>query len=174
MIRLEIKSDSIVPVDSEQMMAAVKDVLVSAIETNFRVGGRPTWAAKRDGSPSYLRKTGALAGSIKGTSGKTWAEVAGGVTPQGRVQQFGATIPLQPRAASSLLSTRESRMYSGSRACFWFMWYTTQDRKWKYMAMTRNNTIRLPARPWMKLTGEDYRAILNAVKGNLFRVKRNF
>lgn len=64
-----------------------------SIKRNFAEGGRPrTWALKKDGTPSYLFKTGKLFGSIvSGFSGNGgWAGIENTASvPYAFAQNFG-------------------------------------------------------------------------------------
>lgn len=173
MMRIELVS-GVGSVQARKMMSEVRDILVSAIRTNFRVGGRPsTWPSKRDGSASYLQKSGKLLSTVSGTSGDYTAEVVAGGTGYGRKVHFGHRHTLFPITKGNPESGARPKA-SGSRAFFWYMWATTKDPKWKYMFLTRDGVIKTLARPYMVLTDDDREAIRAAVKRNVFTTTQNF
>jgi phage virion morphogenesis protein len=74
-----------------------------AVKKNFDKGGDPTWPAKADGSPSFLKKSGRLKRSIHGRTTRDTLRVGTGLV-YGAIHQFGgkagrnlaATIPQRP------------------------------------------------------------------------------
>jgi phage gpG-like protein len=64
-----------------------------SIKTNFSAGGRPSnWAAKKNGEPSHLFKSGRLFQSITSGFGESYAESGvetGNVLPYTFAHQFG-------------------------------------------------------------------------------------
>lgn len=90
-IEMYIPDFSKFPIDDE--MQGIAYYMEGSLKRNFAEGGRPKWANKKDGSPSYLFKTGKLFGSI--VSGYTkgaeaWAGIENTASvPYAFAQNFG-------------------------------------------------------------------------------------
>lgn len=88
--------------DLSEGMKEAAQYMMESVYKNFTAGGRPSgWAAKKDGSQSYLIKTGALLSSIEPTSDKTSFRVwtSKEKVPYCFVHQFGyaaRNIPARP------------------------------------------------------------------------------
>jgi phage gpG-like protein len=55
--------------DFSELLAEAAEHMWASVHENFDVGGRPrTWRQKKDGTPSYLTKTGRLKGAIQSES----------------------------------------------------------------------------------------------------------
>lgn len=54
------KIDNLIDSLHNMPLQEMTDIILTSIDTNFEVGGRPKWQAKKNGEPSFLQKTGAL------------------------------------------------------------------------------------------------------------------
>lgn len=137
--------------------------LHAAVEKNFKVQGRPKWVPlakstirdrKRKGywPGKILQREGGgsgLLGSITERYSENSAEV-GSNKSYAAIHQFGGTIRQSARSSS----------YKQNR-------YTSGRRKGKFKKGTsagqghsyRSRTIRIPARPFLKVTGQDVKVM---------------
>ena len=80
------------PVDFSETMRKAAGIAYESVMETLYSGGRPTgWAAKKNGQPSFLRKTGALYGAIrKQSDDKSFAvSISKGEIPYAFAHQFG-------------------------------------------------------------------------------------
>lgn len=92
--------------DYTEQMALIKVRQDGTVREAHATSGRGTWAAlKKDGSPSFLYKTGGMMSRIHSESGENWAETGSGVSGINFIHEFGgwagrqhhSYIPARPR-----------------------------------------------------------------------------
>jgi phage gpG-like protein len=157
MIRLKVLNiDELVPPDNPSpLMARIAALLKASIRKNFDDGGRPAkWKPLRGEARKPLKKSGALQDSlITYATENTAAVTAGENLPYnyGWTHETGALIPVT----------------AASRRFFWMKWYETQDPKWKWMALSKQNTFSITARPFMMFQVDDIEKI-EALVGSFY------
>ena len=139
--------------DLNNVMAQVRELMGQSVLTNFMSGGRPSWASKRDGTPSNLYKTGNLLRSIQMTSGDDWAKV---FVPTSQIKyawrmQKGGNFVITPKQRGFFLS----------------QYRETKDPKWRYMAFARGGAIKSVPRPYMMFQEQDKVAIKDLIRNKI-------
>lgn len=91
---------------------------------------------KSDGRGSLMLQTGDLKRSIKKDIGSTYVEVSSD-TPYSKLHNEGGLVTIN--------ITKKSRKF------FWYMFHKTEDEMWKYLALTKKQTIsfQMPKRQFM-------------------------
>lgn len=138
--------------DIQNIMAQVRELMGQSVVTNFMSGGRPSWASKRDGTPSNLYKTGNLLRSIQMTSGDDWAKVfvPTSVKYAWRIQK-GGSFTITPK----------------QRGYFLAQYRDTKEPKWRYMAFARGVAIKSIPRPYMMFQEQDKVAIKDLIRDKI-------
>jgi phage virion morphogenesis protein len=150
--------------DLTPFMREVKGIMLDAVEQNFEEQGRPEWAGltpstirqrEREGKwpGKILQRSGRLASSIVGESGKDFATV-GTNLEYAAIHQFGGEVQqfAQTRFVNFKVDSRgRSRFAPRGEANF-------------AQAVTYGpRTFTIPARPFLALTADDENEILFAL-----------
>jgi phage gpG-like protein len=142
--------------DWQAITEEVGDVMLDAVRMNFIEGGRPDkWQPLKSGEPSFLFRSGNLLNSIQKTTGEEddsyWAQVSttGGL-PYAEIHQYGGVIqhPGSTKAPIPMMINGEMT----------FRW------------MKDPFNINVPPRPFMELTEEDVRQIMELAAGRLVTI----
>lgn len=121
-----------------------------SVQMNFIEQGRPKWAKKfiDDGRAILTGKTARLQSQINVVrdDGKSSVSI-GSNLPYSRIQQEGGSITITPKM----------------RKYFWAKFKETSNPKWKALALTKKDSITIPARKYLNIPETDYSRIENSV-----------
>jgi phage virion morphogenesis protein len=141
------------------LMTALAGTMQDAVEENFQQEGRPKWlgwspayAKKRVGG-KILQKTGRLAASIRAAITNDEATVGTNVR-YARIHNEGGDIRHEARTTS--LHFKQYKNGSVSR-----QFVKKRNSNFVQSATIGAHTVKMPARPFLQLTGEDVKELEN-------------
>jgi phage virion morphogenesis protein len=135
--------------DLTPIMQEIAGIMHDAVEENFEQGGRPKWRpsqrAIREGGQT-LKDTGRLVSSIREQYDSRSAAVGvGGDIPYAKIHQFGGRTP-----PTTILPRRKQALFwPGAR---------------HPVKKVRHPGSRIPARPFLTLTDEDKKEIVETLR----------
>lgn len=138
---------------TEIRLTALKAIEIEgkkSIQLNFIEQGRPKWPGKfiDDGRAILTGKTARLQSQINVVRDDNKSSVSiGSALPYSRIQQEGGQIHITPKM----------------RKYFWAKFKETSNPKWKALALTKKDSITIPARKYLAIPESDYGRIENSV-----------
>lgn len=148
------------------IMIQIARLMKMSVQRNFQVGGRPVrWQPLKGGAETPLMTSGRLYRGIK-------SKIENGVPtvwidkriPYAEIHQYGGVT--NPGIRKGV-----GRM----RRFFWFMWFTTKNEMWKWMAITKRGALQvyIPPRPYMMFQAQDILDYREMIRDHILRVKYN-
>lgn len=128
-----------------------------SIQLNFVQQGRPKWAPKKiqDGRAILTGKTARLQSQINVfTNDVSNTVTIGSNLSYSRIQNEGGDI----------------RITDKMRKFFWAKFKETKNDAWRRMALTKKQSIHIPARPFLKIPVQDYSRIKQNIEVGVKRV----
>lgn len=141
------------------LMTALAGTMLDAVEENFQQEGRPKWMgwspayAKKRAGGKILQKTGRLAASIRAAITNDDATVGTNVR-YARIHNEGGEIKHEARTTS--LYFKQYKTGGVSR-----QFVKKRNSNFVQSATIGAHTVKMPARPFLQLTGEDIRELEN-------------
>ncbi|KNC89700.1 phage virion morphogenesis protein [Trabulsiella odontotermitis] len=154
--------------DRHDLMTALAGTMLDAVEENFQQQGRPKWLgwspayAKKRGSGQILQKTGRLAASIRAAISNNEATVGTNVR-YARIHNEGGEI--RHAARTTDLHYKQYKNGSVSR-----QFVKKRNSNFVQSATIGAHTVKMPARPFLQLTGDDIEELENTAKRYFERV----
>lgn len=157
------------------LMREIAGIMLDEVEENFAQQGRPGWKDLKPSTKKKRGKTGHWPGPILQVSGVLASSISPRITETSAAvgtnlsyaaaQQFGATIIQYPR--SSLF--RQNRHEKGPKAGRFRPGHDNTVVGGKGKSTFGQRVIKIPARPFLKVTQEGLKKIKDAVKRFLAR-----
>ena len=143
-------------IDFSDAMKKIGEYMVKSIQRTFLQAGRPeAWVALRGVQETPLISSGRLFKSINFKADARSVEIStGSGIPYARIHQFGGRVPISDK----------------SRGFFWFMFKQTGAEKWKYMALSKQASFKIPARPYMEFQDSDIVFIKETLLGHAYKL----
>lgn len=141
------------------LMTALAGTMLDAVEENFQQEGRPKWLgwspayAKKRAGGKILQKTGRLAASIRAAITNDAATVGSNVR-YARIHNEGGEIKHEARTTN--LYFKQHKNGSVSR-----QFVKKRNSNFVQSATIGAHTVKMPARPYLQLTGEDIKELEN-------------
>lgn len=141
------------------LMTALAGTMLDAVEENFQQEGRPKWLgwspayAKKRGSGKILQKTGRLAASIRAAITNDDATVGSNVR-YARIHNEGGEIKHDARTTNLYFKQYKSGGVSRQ-------FVKKRNSNFVQSATIGAHTVKMPARPFLQLTGEDIKELEN-------------
>lgn len=141
------------------LMTALAGTMLDAVEENFQQEGRPKWLgwspayAKKRAGGKILQKTGRLAASIRAAITNDAATVGSNVR-YARIHNEGGEIKHEARTTN--LHFKQYKNGSVSR-----QFVKKRNSNFVQSATVGAHTVKMPARPFLQLTGEDIKELEN-------------
>lgn len=146
--------------NKKPLFLRIGKILKDSVDRNFNEEGTPRWIDLRKSTRLQrvsrgfsegpkLKRTGRLYKSIKVIERKDYVQVATN-SKYGKLQQFGGVIN-HPGGTKYGFNQQSNIRFRRN---------TTK----KFIGITRPHTIKIPARPFIKLTDNDFNSIMEIVK----------
>jgi phage virion morphogenesis protein len=153
--------------DLTPLMREISGILAYSEEQNFAAGGRPAWPDLASSTKRSRARRGKWPGQILQDSGQLAASIENGYSATAAwsgtnkeyaaAQQFGATIQQYARSQRIYLRANEKTGEVGHH------FVTKKRSNFSQWVTIGNYTIKIPSRPFLKLTDEDQAKIMAAV-----------